>query len=328
MLDDYALVNDGTPLDLCGQEHEEENVEDTSYADDDAVYSTAHDNYVANNKNDDDATDDGYTYNVEEAYFKVDDAYFNTYQVINDAEECPQDGVYAFETEFKIPGLGRMWRATGWKANGIVMLAAGGNVLGSCSLAFETKAFGMSSKKFFTIFGSVVSVALFFGIFVALRRGVGFKASDDAKDFYEIGDDVIRAAADAAASRCAHPSELKEKDKDLECTFESDSTPSYLEKQEDSIDTSFGTHNHVRMTPGIRPAPIRVRELMNARFHPPLAPTISECLDHAFHFQEGPPSPIKKHNEDVDSTPLDSSAFYFTPPRKDDRHYTPPRNIV
>lgn len=297
MLGDYALVNDGTPVNLCGQQQEDQgNGDDGIYANDDAVYSNTN--------------DDGY--NVEEAYYQVDDAYLTQNQV-NDAEKCPQDGVYAFDTEFNIPKLGRMWRATGFQANANVKLAAGGNVIGSCSLVFQTRAFGLSSKKFFTILGSILSVTLFVGIFFALRRVNGrYKASDDARAFHEMGKDFCQAAAETATKSCTHPSNDKEKKKDLEITFESDSTPSFSEHQ-DSIDTSFGTppNRRARSTPGVRPSPLRVREFMNARFHPPLTVTLERGVDSAFAFQADPPSPIKKADDDVEST----MAQYYSPPR-------------
>jgi hypothetical protein len=75
-----------------------------------------------------------------------------------------------------------------------------------------------------------------------------------------VGDDLCEVAADAATTPCAHPS--NEKNKDLECTFESNSTQSITEQQ-DSIGTSFGTlpSHQARITPGTRPSPIRVRHL-------------------------------------------------------------------
>jgi len=47
-------------------------------------------------------------------------------------------------------------------------------------------------------------------------------------------DDLCEVAADAATTPCAHPSNKKKED--LECTFESNSTPSITEQQ-DNIDT-------------------------------------------------------------------------------------------
>lgn len=334
MLNDYALVNDGTPIDLCGnEENEEDNTDDYSYATDDAVYNTAYDNYVnAYGANDDDGTDDVYTYNVEEAYFHVDDAYFNTNEV-NDADECPQDGVYKFETEFIIPSLGRMWRATGWKANADVKLAAGGSVIGSCALVFETKAFGMSARRFFTIFASVMSVTLFVGIFLAIRRGNGYGVKDDAKDFHQMGDDLCEAAADVATTPCKGGVE------DLETTFGSDSTPSLCENEESigtSFGTSFGTPENTRTTKGgTRPSPITVRDLMNARqcrLSPPSPPSPEVGVEDAFQyqFQDNPPSPIKQ--DDAESLqsgpPPDPPSCYPTPPRDDSYRYSPPRRMV
>jgi len=330
-MSDYALVNDGTPINLCNDGEEEVKQDDDYtyvYGDDDATYITAYDNYIATYSSNDDASQQQVVnaYNVDDAYFNVDDAYFNTYQV-NDSEECPQNGVYGFEIEFTVPQFGRMWRSTGWKAYGSVQLAAHGEMLGSCALVFETKAFGLSSKKFFTIFVTVMGVAVFVGVFLAIRRGGGYGASDDAKDFHYMTDEVIHTVT----SPCTHPKKDKKDEDDLERTFESNSTPSRGEK-EDSLETTFAdTTFDTRVTPGtpVTPGarPTMVRGLIRAHSTPSSPfPTSPDGGMDSFHrrFNFYPPSPIR--SEDFE-TYQDHSMLHST---RDDSsvQYDPQRGIV
>lgn len=320
LMAEYNLVNDGTPIDLCiDHDSEDENNDDYTYTySDDDAYNDDNDDYTVN------------AYNVDDAYFHVDDAYFQTYQV-NDAEKCPQNGVYEFEYEYDIPCLGHMWRSTGWKAYGSVNLAAGGKLIGSCELSFETKAFGISSKAFFAFFMTVMGLALFVGVFLAIRRGSGWKASDDARDFHWMGGEMINSCV----SRCRNLFNINKKEEkkqeDLESTFDTESTPSYSEKNE-SLDTTFDTNNKTTTQQTARPSPIRIGEVINScpavTHSSPLLTKqkVNDDIDSfQYQFHEDPPSPIRNDEQSTDhpseyvTLPSDNYVSY-SPPRADASH--------
>lgn len=322
VISDYALVYDGYPVDLCEAEGGKESADEQN--DDDYVYYNNY--YTTNDDNttdDDDGTND-YTYNVDDAYFHVDDHYFETYQV-SDAEECPKNGVYQFQYEFDVPSLGRMWRATGFKAYGDVKLASEDELLGSCQLNFETKAFGLSSKTFFAFVVTIMGVALFVGVLLAIRHGGGFLESDVSNYFRWLGSDVVDWCSSCLNGMvgwcisCFRQKKKKSKKnkKDLDSTFESDSTPSYSEKADTSLDTSLETATTSNA------GPIRVRDFLP----PPPSPTKrrKENRDIEFAFQyglhgENPPSPIRSSEDPPGSflTSARDDSVQYSPPRRDD----------
>jgi hypothetical protein len=225
-----------------------------------------------------------------------------------------------------------MWKSTGWKAYGSVNLSSGGNLIGSCELSFETKAFGVSSKAFFAFFMTVMGLALFFGVFLAIRRGSGWNASDDARDFCWMGGEIINSCVFRCSNLFNINKNEKKKQEDLESTFDTDSTPSYSDKNE-SLDTTFDTNNNKTTQQTARPSPIRIGDVISScpDAHTPPSPLPTKQKGDGggdsfqYQFHEDPPSPIHSSEQSTDppseyiALPSDKCVSY-SPPRVDASH--------
>ena len=291
---EYDFVQALTPIDLCfsGNGMEEQSDDNANGGDD--VYND--DNYV-NAYNGDDAYN-ATAYNADDAYTTGDDAYngddsyksnnaYNgddTYNTTNDSEQCPQDGVYAFTQSFDIPKSGRMWRSTGWKAHADVKLfTEDGTLIGSCKLAFETRAsFGMSAKSFSIFWFAVLSLALFVGVAIGIRRGNGCKCFDCTKAFRSMGDELATQCAEACAYALDDNKQTK-KDEDLDITYDSDSTHSLTDILGDKLNTTSSTSSTPSPQAPSRPSPIKVMKILGtirSSPNPPPSPLASPIMDH------------------------------------------------